>query len=276
MSLKIKANTKKWDSSRNIIRSSKGGWLAGEGVFNHGYNMMNDFVGKISYMQVVVLNATGRLPERKMADFFDAGHICLSWPDPRIWCNHIGALAGSTRTSPVAATISGVLASDSRSYGAKPIKSGMEFIQSAYLQNKSGITVEDIIENECKKHGGKPYFMGYARPIAKGDERIEAMERTAKNLGLKIGKYLQLAYEIEKILIEKYNESMNINGYMSAFLSDHNFTPIEAYRIFSFVVASGVTACYIDSRDKAADLFLPLHCKDINYQGKASREVPDT
>ncbi|MCW9048381.1 MAG: hypothetical protein OQK46_09920 [Gammaproteobacteria bacterium] len=62
---------------------------------------------------------------------------------------------------------------------------------------------------------------------------------------------------------------------MSAFLSDHGFTPIEAYRIFSFIVASGVTACYADSRDKEADTFLPLHCEDIKYTGKAPRNLPN-
>jgi len=276
MSLKNKnINYETWDSNRNIIKSRKGGWFPGKGVFNHGYNMMDDFVGKKSYMQIVLLNATGRLPDRKIADWFEAIHICLSWPDPRIWCNQIGALAGTSRTSVVAATVSGILASDSRAYGAKTIKGGLEFIQNAFIQYSSGKTVEEIVNAECAKNAGKPYIMGFARPIAKGDERVEAMERTAKNLDLEIGKHLKLAYQIEQILIEKFDESMNINGYMSAFLSDNGFTPDEAYRICSFVVASGVTACYVDSKDKEAGTFLPLHCDDIKYTGKAQRNLPD-
>jgi len=270
-----KINTEIWDSNRNIIKSHKGGWFPGKGVFSHGYNMMEDFVGKKSYMQIVLLNATGRLPDRKIADWFEAIHICLSWPDPRIWCNQIGALAGTSRTSVVAATVTGVLASDSRAYGAKTIKAGLEFIQYAYSQYTSGKTVEEIVTTECAKHAGKPYIMGFARPIAKGDERVDAMERTTRNLGIEVGKHLELAYKIEKILLEKFDESMNINGYMSAFLSDNGFTPDEAYRICSVVVASGVTACYVDSKDKEADTFLPLHCSDIKYTGKAPRDLPD-
>ena len=106
-----------WDQRRGTIQSKKGGWVVGKAIFNHGYSMMDDLVGKVSYMQVLVLNATGRLPERPVADWLDAIHICLSWPDPRIWCNQIGALGGAMRASVVASTTAGVLAADAKSYG---------------------------------------------------------------------------------------------------------------------------------------------------------------
>lgn len=269
-----KPDTEIWDSNRNNIKSRKGGWFPGKGVFNHGYDMMNDFVGSVTYMQVIILNATGKLPDKKLADWFEAAHICLSWPDPRIWCNQVGALAGTARTSVVAATVAGILASDSRIYGPKTSTGGLEFIQNAYHKFASGKTIEEIIDSECERHGGKPYITGYARPLAKGDERILAMEKTASNLGFKVGKHLKLAYEIEDILIKKHNESMNINGYMSAFLSDQGFTADEVYRMCTLLVASGVTACYVDTRNKPADTFLPLQCNDIDYKGKEPRELP--
>jgi len=275
MSLKNnKPNTEIWDKNRNRIYSSKGGWLIGKGVFNHGYDMMNDFVGKVSYMQVVILNATGKMVDRNLADWFDAIHICLSWPDPRIWCNQIGALGGSARTSVVAATVAGILATDSRSYGIKPLKEGLKFIQKALEDKNQGTSTLEIVDKECAKHGGKPFIMGYARPIAKGDERVEAMERTAKNLSFEIGEHLALAYDIEKLLLDKFDEGMNINGYMSAFLSDQGFSPEEIYRICAFLVTSGVTACYVDTADKPEESFLPLRCEDLDYQGKEPRKLP--
>ena len=263
-----------WDERRGKIQSKKGGWLIGKGVFNHGYSMMDDFVGKASYMQVVVLNATGRLPERSVADWFDAIHICLSWPDPRIWCNQIGALGGSTRASVVASITAGILAADAKSYGIKPLIQGVRFIRAALLDFKRGLSVDEIIHNDCAKHRGKPNIMGYARPLAKGDERIVAMERTQQALGLPSGEHLQLAKQIELYLLKTFDESMNINGYMSAFLSDMGYTDEEAYRIFAVLVNSGVTACYVDTRDKAPDAFLPLRCADIEYSGKLARPVP--
>lgn len=38
-----------WDERRGKIQSKKGGWVVGKGVFNHGYSMMDDLVGKASY-----------------------------------------------------------------------------------------------------------------------------------------------------------------------------------------------------------------------------------
>ena len=263
-----------WDERRGKIQSKKGGWVVGKGIFNHGYSMMDDLVGKVSYMQVVVLNATGRLPERPVADWLDAIHICLSWPDPRIWCNQIGALGGAARTSVVAATTAGILAADAKSYGIKPLIQGVRFIQTALLDFKRGLSADEIIRNECAKYRGKPNIMGYARPLAKGDERVVAMERVQQELGLPIREHLQLARQIEQSLLNNFDEGMNINGYMSAFLSDLGYTDEEVYRIFAVLVTSGVTACYVDTRDKVPDAFLPLRCADIEYTGNMARPVP--
>lgn len=269
------ANSTLWDKNRAVIRSSVGGWKVGEAVYNHGYSMMDDFVGQLSYMQVVMLNATGRLPERNIADWSEQVYICMSWPDSRIWCNQIGALGGANRTSLIAANCAGVLANDSRTYGVKPLIEGVQFIQSALCQAKEGSSVEKIIDNECNKHGGKPHMMGYARPIAKGDERIPAMEKVQKNLNIPLGPHQKQAYAISKVLQEKFNESINFNGYIAAVLADLNFSPMEAYRISSLAVSSGVTACYVDTMSKPPESFFTQRCNDINYTGKAVRSLPD-
>lgn len=267
------SNYQAWEKYHGRIVSSRGGWKIGSGVQNCGYDMMNDLVGEVSYMQVVILNATGRLPSKALADWVEAIHICLSWPDPRIWCNRIGALAGSNRVSSVTASCIGVLAAESTSYGIKPLIKGVEFIEHAFNELSKGISVEDFIEIEIKKFGGKPNLMGYARPIAKGDERIPAMEKVTNNLGFSTGEHLSLAYKIESKLNEKYDETMNINGYVSAFLADQGYSPIEVYRIFSSVVLSGVTACFIDTADRIEGNFAPLKTTDVIYKGAKLRKV---
>lgn len=266
-------NYQPWEKYHGNIVSSRGGWKIGSGVQNCGYDMMKDLVGKVSYMQVVVLNATGRLPSKALADWIEAVHICLSWPDPRIWCNRIGALAGSSRTSSVTASCLGVLAAESTSYGIKPLISGVEFIEHAYAQVMQDTSVENFVSAEIKKYGGKPHLMGYARPIAKGDERIPAMEKVTKMLGFSIGEHLSLAYKVEAILKTRFDESMNINGYMSAFLVDQGFTATEVYRTFSALVVSGVTACYADTADRIEGSFAPLKTSDVVYKGAKERSV---
>lgn len=260
--------------NRKKIYSSRGGWKIGLGVKNCGFDMMEDLVGTHSYMQVVVLNATGKMPERRLADWIEANHICLSWPDPRIWCNRIGAIAGSVRTGSVAATTLGTLAADAKSYGIKPLIQGAELIQRALSYIESGKSATDFVDLELKKFKGKPHIMGYARPIAKGDERIPAMEKVTKNLKFKLGPHLKLAYQIEQVLLDRFGESMNINGYMSAFLSDQNYSPYEIYQIYSVLVFSGVTACFVDSLEKPKGSFSPEFVSDINYTGKPKRQLP--
>lgn len=262
------------DQRRGKIISNTGGWFPGRGVYSHGYSMLDELVGEKSYFQILILNATGRLVDRALADWLEAAFACLSWPDPRIWCNQIGALAGTARTSVVAATAMGSLAADSRIYGSHTILAGMTFIQEALVQHKTGLSAEGIINNLASVRAGKPFVVGYFRPIAKGDERIAAMERVGQQLGFARGEHLALAYQIEAVLRREYDETMNINGYASAFLSDQGFAPQEVYQMLPMLVASGVTACYVDTLQRPADTFLPLRCEDIIYQGAPSRPVP--
>jgi len=262
------------DKRRGKIFSRTGGWIPGKGIFSHGHSMLEELVGIKSYFQILILNATGKLVERSIADWVEAVYGCLSWPDPRIWCNQVGALAATTRTSVVAASLAGTLAADSRTYGILPTIEGVEFIQAALQQHKKGLSAQDIVNNATLKRGGKPHIMGYIRPIAKGDERIETMERVSKSLNITEGEHLSLAYSIEDILLEKFDEGMNINGYISAVLSDLGFTAQETYQMFCTLVTSGITACYLDVYHRPEDTFLPLRCSDISYIGVANRDVP--
>ncbi len=262
------------ERNRNVIRSRKGGWIMGKGVINEKYEMMEDFVGKLSYMQVVVFNASGRIPSIELAEWIEAVHICLSWPDPRIWCNHIGALGGTARTSAMAAVASGVMASQSNLYGPKTIVPGIEFIRKAKLLEEESVEIEDIIKKLCVWQGGKPKVVGYARPIAKGDERVPAMDRVRKKYNFEVGKHLSLALKINEYLEENFGESMNINGYVGAFLADQNFSAQEAYLIFIPVVTSGVAACYADTKSRDEWSFMPQRCEDIEYTGQSKRPVP--
>ncbi len=111
------------------------------------------------------------------------------------------------------------------------------------------------------------------RHIAKGDERIKTMQRVSKHLQYDEGPHLLLAYQIENQIKRRFNEGMNINGYVAAFFSDQGFSADEVYQIFSTVVMSGVTACYLDTIQKPNDSFLPLRCDDIEYLGKKQRYI---
>ncbi len=67
-----KTDTTFWDERRRITRSHED---------DHGYSVMDDLVGKKSYFQVLVLNAAGRMPERRLADWIEAAFNCFSCRD---------------------------------------------------------------------------------------------------------------------------------------------------------------------------------------------------
>ncbi len=269
------ADTSFWDQRRGTIYSTKGGWIIGKAIYNQGYSMMDDLVGKASWMQVLILNVTGKLPERRIADWLEAAFVCMSWPDSRIWCNQIGSLNGTMQATAVSGVSAGILATDSTLYGAAPLLEGTKFIRESLVKQMDGLSVEEILQGYQRRPDSVPIIVGYVRPIATGDERVEAMRRVTDQLDFEIGEYLALALEIEQVMLEKFKESMNINGYVSAFLCDQGYSNLEIYRMCSTCVSSGVLACYTEAADQPPESFYPLQCNDIEYNGHAPRSVPE-
>ncbi len=277
--MKSKNSKQVWQANRGRIVTNRGGWRIGEAIYNCGYSMMDDLVGKKSFFQTLILNVTGKLPTETLGKWFEASFICLSWPDSRIWCNQNGSLLGTNKGSPVAAVAAGILSADSRMYGPGSITGGAEFITRALHWYQQGMTPLEIIKKELAstytKPGNKAVIVGYARPIATGDERVEAMEKVSLDLGFTEGEHLKLAFKIHTALAEHYQENMNYVGYVTAFLTDQGFTVKEIHRIYSTWVHSGVHACFAEANDNTEGAFLPLACEDINYVGVAARKLPN-
>jgi hypothetical protein len=269
-------DTKSWDRNRGTIRTRKGGFIISQGtVYSHGYNLLDELMGNISYFQLLILNATGRLPDRPLADWLEASFFCISYPDARIWCNHIGSLAGTLKATPIAASCAGLLATDSRLYGPQAVVNSAKFITAARALERNGMAVEEIVETlPRRKPDGSLMVPGFNRPVASGDERIPLLEKLTAKLGFEPGAHLRLAYAIEVVLSEKYNESLNSGGYRAAFLSDQGFSVQEIYRVLSTYMNVGITACYAEAADHPGECFFPIRCEDIDYQGYPPRELP--
>ena len=263
-----------WDKQRNVIRTNRGGWVRGQKVISHGYSLLEDLVGKKSYFQIFLLSILGKLPEQRLADWFEAEYSCMSYPDARIWCNQIGSLAGTCKTLPSAGTLAGVLASDSTMYGPGTAADTYAFLMQAKQEFKAGHSIEEIAIKRSRRKGTKPIIPGFGRPLATGDERVNTMEVVAKNLGFDVGETLQLAYQIEKYLLENHGESMNLATYTVAFLMDQGFDLVQIQESFSLMVTSGVAACYMEAFHNPPETFLPLRCDDIEYTGPEKRPVP--
>ncbi len=263
----------KWDKHRGNIFSKKGGWTIGKGIITHGYNLLDDIHGKCSMFQVMILNITGRLPERRLADLVEGMYITLSWPDARIWCNKMGVFNAMTHSSITTAIAAGGLAGDSKMYGAGTGKSIGPFFEKAYKDIvQQGVSVETFIETNCYKNG-KFIAPGFARPLAKGDERIPAMRNLAKKLGYEVGPYSQMVDDMETFLNNKAGEGLNLSGFFSAFMLDQGFTMDEIMGIAAFSVTGGVYAAYFEYINQPPNIFLALRVDDIDYIGPKLRNT---
>lgn len=266
---------KELDQRRGNLRHRKGGWLIGKGVYSHGEDLMRDLLPNKTYFHVLILNATGRMPEDRFCRWLEAIYICLSWPDPRIWCNTIGSFGGTARASIMGSTIAGLIASESKLYGPRTLIAGVEFITSCLQAIDSGQSLSDAVSKLGRYSRGNLHIAGYLRPIADGDDRVSIMEEFAASLGYPVDRHLALAKEVEKFLKAEYNQSMNVGGYMSAFLADRGFTSAEVLSLFPAMVSSGVTACSVEESNHPPGYFLPLQCEDVSYTGVGKRSLPD-
>jgi len=265
---------KLWDDQRGKIRTGIGGWKIGEDVITHGYSLFDELVGKVSWFEILMLSVTGKMPEQRLAKWAEAVYSCMSFPDPRIWCNQIGSLAGTMKSSPISGITAGVHASDSRMYGSGTLPASYDFLSHAMQQHQDGIDVTKIVEGQCRRPGSQPVIPGYGRPIATGDERVLVMNDVTEKLGFEWGDCMCLAREIDQHMLKEYGESMNFATFIVAFLRDQQWSRKQICRLTWGLVTAGVAACYSEAYDKPAETFLPLRCNDIEYRGTAARTVP--
>jgi hypothetical protein len=264
-----------WDRNRGVIRSRKGGWKVGQGVTIHGRSLFDELMGSASWFQVWLLSITGRMFERRVADLCEACWLCLSYPDPRIWCNQVSALAGTMRCTPVAALSAGTLTADSLKYGGWAVSLSARFFGDTLAQRRaSGAPLEQLLRAMPVNAAGCPAIPGFHRPVALGDERVAVLGRVLCQLGLAEGEHLRLALEIHAYLKEHHGEEINSGGYIAAALLDLGLSAGEQYRFFSMGAAAGAMACYVDAMDREAESFLPMRCADVDYQGPAPRPFP--
>lgn len=262
-----------WENQRGQINSTVGKWRGGIDVSVQGRSLFKELIGEISLMQLTILNATGKLVKRNVADWIEVNFMGVSYPDSRIWCNQIAALAADTGASVVAASTAACLSADSRAYGgSQTSESCMTFLQSALKERQQGRSLAEVLSAVPHKKG-KPIIVGFARPVDKDDERLQPYMAEQARLKIPQGDYLKLALELSDYLHQHYGLSVNSGGYASAFLLDQGFSPQQGYRIKALCVAGGALGCYRDFIDRPQGAFLPQHCADIDYTGPAPRPV---
>lgn len=268
-----------WDNHRGRIESSRGGWKIGQAVYNRGYDKIQELVGNKSYFDIVIFNIVGRIPDPHFSKWLEYMYSCISWPDPRIWCNQVSTLCGTMRTTPVPGACAGILASDSKMYGSGTFPTTGYFIQQALKEYHKGKSAQQIIDEELAKNSkytSTPVVAGYARPIASGDERVKRLKQLSARLGMDKGPHETLSEEIHHLVnLKTPQNGINVGGYSVAVMLDYGYSLTEIYRFISMLVLSGAQACYAEAYDNPPESYLPLQCDDIDYIGKPIRQLPN-
>lgn len=262
-----------WDARHRHIRTHIGKWQGGRDVRVRGRWLLGELLQELSVTQLAVFNITGRMISKPLAAWLEKTVFFTSYPDQRIWCNQIGALAGSGQTSPVAATAAGILAADSRAYGSKVQYVTIRLLDELREAHAAGASFAELVAR-FPLRSGVPNIPGFARPVKVADERLEPMRRFSAELGFVPGPNMNFVEGLAEHLRVHHQADMNAAAYACAFLMDQGFSATEVYRIRTTDVLSGVLACYVDLHDQPAQAFLPQTCTDVQYDGVAPRALP--
>ena len=245
-------------------QTSMGGWFPGEDVFLRGKSVLTELNNK-RWMEYLLFANTGK-DSPEIARFYEAMWlISSSFPDPRIWNNRISALAGTARSTGALAATGTLAVTEATVYGLKPIKGAADFFKRAQERLDSGEELSSIVQDELKRFRS---VYGYGRPLVKDDERIKPMMEYARSIGFGDGKYIRLAFEVERYFgTTRLKYRMNIAAVCAALMADAGMTPTEFYHMATLAFTAGAMPCYIDAVEKDEGCFFPLQTSRIEYKG---------
>jgi citrate synthase len=249
--------------------TSMGAWFPGKRVVLRGQDLFHD-LKELSWMALLLYAITGRiLDERQVRLFEGIWRISSSYPEPRLWNNRIAALAVSVRSTGSLGVSAGIAVSEATIYGQGPLIRAMEFLLRAQEQLNQGINLTDVVLAELKKYRG---IAGFGRPIIRTDERIAPLMALVEELGYGDGVYVNLVFEIEKILLAGgWRLHMNIAALDAALAADQGLTVGQFYMYMILCFTAGIVPCAIDASRSPAGTFFPLRCNRIQYKGRPHR-----
>lgn len=245
-----------------------GKWFSGERVVYRGQDLHVD-LADMDWMALYLYGITGRRFDGKQLRMLNAIWTNTSYPDPRIWNNRVAALAGTARSTATLALGAAVAVSEASIYGNRPALRAIDFFWRTKEALDEGQMLGDFVQREIERFGR---IYGYGRPIARVDERIPYMLRLAKELGFDNGFCVRLAFDVEKLFLERNPQlQMNIAALGAALAADMGFTSREYYLFLALYFFAGMPPCFKDASEHAEGAFFPLRCGRIAYEGTVRR-----
>lgn len=264
--MKPKINLKDFEDS---WKTEMGGAIAGERVVVRGKDLFTDLC-EFSWLKLLLFMITGREFDENQLELLDKiWALTISYPDPRVWNNRIGALAGTVRSTGSLGVGAGSAVSEARIYGGQANIAAIDFIKECAINIEQGEDLGEVVKRELKMNRA---IYGYGRPVVNGDERITPIKNLMEKTGYSDGKHVNLAYQIEDYLMSgRWRLQMNITGLAAAVGADMGFSAKEYYLWLVNGFNAGITACFADAIGKEEGALFPLRCERISYSGAAKR-----
>ncbi|MDX8410785.1 MAG: hypothetical protein R8K46_02780 [Mariprofundaceae bacterium] len=221
----------------------------------------------------MILALTGRVYSENESKFMERMLVVTSYPDPRIWCNRVAALAGTSRCSATSSLSAGLASSEGTLFGWRTTYYSAKFLEKAQqISAENGQAALETFIN--KTLSTTRSIHGFGRPLAGGEERIAPIDTAAEELGISNGPYLTTAKLIESMLTRS-RLFLNYGGYTAGRLMDLRFSSIEVYRVLTMAFYIGLLPCYVEAFENEPGTFLPIACEDILYEGREERPLPE-
>lgn len=256
------------DQCRDVLRSRMGAFFPGSHVVFRGKDLHHE-LNELDWFELYLFSITGRHFSEAQCELLQAIWSYTSYPDVRLWNNRVAAMAannGSTGNLGLAAALA---VSEASIYGRGIDKRAIDFLLRTRKALTQGCYLQDCIKTELTTFRS---IAGYGRPLINGDERNPHILALAKSLGLDRGKHLELAFGIERMLLEgRWRMKMNYAGVCAALVADMGMDSQEYYRYLFPAFLAGMTPCQIEAEQEPAGGLYPARCEDINYQGVSPR-----
>lgn len=253
----------------NVLRTKVGACWPGERAVFRGHDLHRD-LHRADWLELYLFGITGRRFSEAQTRLLHGIWAITSYPDARIWNNRVAALSGSVRSTPVLGLTAALAVSEARVYGGGPGLRAIDFFLRAGVAVDAGRTLHEVVVDELESR----YIYGFGRPINSRDERLPWLLELAEDLGLGGGRHLQLAREVEKILVDDLDKPalrMNYAGMTAALGADMGLTPrqFHVFRVPLFL--AGMPPCWLEAAEKPEGTVFPTPVDGVAYHGLPQR-----
>lgn len=229
---------------------------------------IEEIIDRLSFGDTFYLLIKGEVPKRNEGKLIEA--ILVSCCDHGFLAPSVNAarFAASSGVPLPQAVAAGILAIGKYHGGA--IEDCALLLKSIAESGSPQEEAQRLIREKLSRGERIP---GYGHPIHTADPRIKALLRKAGELGF-AGSYVDLAFEVERILQEETGKPININvdGVIAALVLELGFDPCVASAFFLISRTLGLVAHVYEEATREKP-FRTIPEEDILYDGPSSRSL---